>query len=240
MANINLIRTIIGIIGNCISCGLFLSPLPTFYNIYKNKSVGDYSPNPYLCTILNCLLWVYYGLPFVHAHSTLVITINGFGCVIEFIYVCIFFAYATFGAITKKGRGYMLLVLAVIAVFYTAVVLLLSLEPHSVKNRPKIIGIVCDIVNICMYAMPLDNLYMVITTKSSESLPKWLLLFNALNGGCWLTYGLLPFDIYLVVSNGLGFVLGIIQIIVWWWFNNPKPKNQVGDPKIAAKELSMV
>ncbi|KAI3860888.1 hypothetical protein MKX03_002504 [Papaver bracteatum] len=230
------IRTGVGFVGNVISFGLFLSPAPTFWKIHKKGAVEDFSPNPYLATILNCVLWVYYGLPFVHAHDTLVVTINGIGIGIELIYVCIFLIYAT-----KKGRRYVLRVFAGEAVFYAAVVLLLTLEPTCIANRSTIIGVLCDIFNILMYAMPLDNLYQVYKSKSSYFMPAYLLLFNALNGGCWLAFALLHFDIYLLVSNGLGFVFGLIQIGVWWWYRNgPKPEVQIDDEAVKAKELAMV
>ncbi|KAI3976164.1 hypothetical protein MKX01_024947 [Papaver californicum] len=232
---IDRIRTTVGIIGNIISFGLFASPAPTFYEIIKKGAVEEFSPNPYLCTILNCLLWVYYGLPFVHPNSILVVTINGVGLVIELVYICIFLMYAT-----KKGRRSVLWKMAVEVVFYAAVVLLLTFVPVFVAHRPMIIGILCDIINILMYAMPLDNMRQVIETKSNEYLPKYLLFFNALNGGCWLAFALLRFDIYILVSNGLGFLLGLIQIILWFWYNNPKLKEDEV-PKIdARKEISMV
>ncbi|KAI3900539.1 hypothetical protein MKW92_022452 [Papaver armeniacum] len=235
-------RDVVGVVGNVISFGLFLSPCPTFYGIIKKKSTEDFSPNPYLCTILNCMLWVYYGLPFVRPHSILVVTINGIGLGIEFIYVCIFLIYAN--KTSKFGRGYVLLVFAAEVAFCALVLLLLTYVPFLVRNRPMLTGVLCDIVNILMYGMPLDNLVQVIKTKSSRYMPKWLLLFNALNGGCWLTFALLRLDIYILISNGLGFVLGIIQIIVWFKYRNGPEKDQevpkIDDASLRAKELAMV
>ena len=43
---------------------------------------------------MNCLLWFFYGLPIVHSNSTLVLTINGIGLVIEGAYIIIFIIYA--------------------------------------------------------------------------------------------------------------------------------------------------
>ena len=61
MVSSDIARSIIGIVGNVISFGLFLSPAPTFLKIYKNKDVEEFSPIPYLATIFNCMLWVFYG-----------------------------------------------------------------------------------------------------------------------------------------------------------------------------------
>lgn len=63
--------------------------------IWKNKSVQAFKPDPYVMTVLNCMMWVFYGLPFVHPDSTLVVTINSIGLAMELIYVSIFLIYST-------------------------------------------------------------------------------------------------------------------------------------------------
>jgi uncharacterized protein with PQ loop repeat len=68
---------------------------PVFWRIIKKKDVEEFKPDPYLATLLNCMLWVFYGLPIVHPNSILVVTINGVGLVIEGTYLLIFFIYAT-------------------------------------------------------------------------------------------------------------------------------------------------
>ncbi|XBI33811.1 hypothetical protein VPH35_119719 [Triticum aestivum] len=50
------------IVGNVISFGLFLSPVPAFWRIIKNKDVEEFKSDPYLETLLNCMLWVFYGI----------------------------------------------------------------------------------------------------------------------------------------------------------------------------------
>jgi solute carrier family 50 protein (sugar transporter) len=56
--------------------------------------VEEFKADPYLATLLNCMLWVFYGLPIVHPNSILVVTINGVGLVVEGIYLIIYFIYA--------------------------------------------------------------------------------------------------------------------------------------------------
>ena len=67
---------------------------PTFTKIWKDKAVKEFKPDPYVATMLNCAMWSFYGLPFVHPDSLLVITINGTGFFIELIFTAIFFAFA--------------------------------------------------------------------------------------------------------------------------------------------------
>lgn len=70
---------------------------PTFLRIIKAKSVQAYKPDPYVATLLNCSVWMFYGLPIVHPDSLLIITINGAGFIIEAIFITIFFTYSTWG-----------------------------------------------------------------------------------------------------------------------------------------------
>ncbi|KAK8968544.1 Bidirectional sugar transporter SWEET4 [Platanthera guangdongensis] len=63
MVSVDAMRTAVGIIGNAIALGLFLSPLPTFIRIWKKKSVEEFSVIPYVATLLNCMLWMVYGFP---------------------------------------------------------------------------------------------------------------------------------------------------------------------------------
>lgn len=67
---------------------------PTFYRIFKKKSVEEFQPVPYLLTMINCLFWVLYGTPLVHPGNILVLIINGFGIVMELFYLSMFLIYA--------------------------------------------------------------------------------------------------------------------------------------------------
>nr|CAD1823971.1 unnamed protein product [Ananas comosus var. bracteatus] len=93
MVSANAVRYVVGIIGNVISFGLFLAPVPTFAKIWKRRAVEEFSPIPYLVALLNCMLWVFYGIPVVHPHSILV-TINGVGFVLESLYLLTFSAFS--------------------------------------------------------------------------------------------------------------------------------------------------
>ncbi|KAM6549912.1 hypothetical protein CsatB_021588 [Cannabis sativa] len=170
-------RNVVGIIGNVISFGLFLSPVPTFWRIIKSKAVEEFKPDPYLATVLNCALWIFYGMPFIHPDSLLVVTINSVGLVLELIYLTIFFIYAT-----TEGRS------------------------------------------------------KVIKTKSVEYMPFYLSLTNFLNGSCWTAYALIKFDIYVLVSNGLGAISGAVQLILYACYYGTTPKKGSGEVELSAAD----
>ncbi|KAJ3704237.1 hypothetical protein LUZ61_007942 [Rhynchospora tenuis] len=214
------IRTVVGIIGNVISFGLFLSPLPTFVNIFKKKAVEQFSPVPYLATLLNCMMWVMYGLPFVHPNSVLVLTINGIGFFIEALYLLTFFIYSP-----RRLRLKVVGILAAELVFVGAVMGGVLSGAHTHHKRTEIVGILCVIFGTAMYASPLSIMKMVIETKSVKYMPFYLSLVSFLNGVCWTTYSLLRFDLYILIPNGLGALLAAVQLILYFIYYRTTPKD---------------
>lgn len=210
MADTETIRTIVGIVGNVISFFLFISPVPTFIAILKAKSVKNYKPDPYVATVLNCAMWVFYGLPFVHPDSLLVITINGTGFVIELIYVAIFLIFSDWAK-----RRKILIALFIEIVFMAIVVFVTLTFFHDTKSRSMVVGILCIVFNIIMYASPLTVMRDVIKTKSVKYMPFFLSLANFANGIVWFSYALIKFDPYVMVPNGLGTFSGAVQLILY-------------------------
>ncbi|PQQ15757.1 bidirectional sugar transporter SWEET6a-like [Prunus yedoensis var. nudiflora] len=123
---------------------------PTFYRIIKKKTVEEFKPDPYIATVLNCLFWCLYGMPFVHPDSLLVVTINGVGLVLELAYLAVFFIYAQ-----SKGRKKVAFGLGFDVVFFVAIAAISLTALHGTKKRSLMVGIVCDIFNIIMYGSPL-------------------------------------------------------------------------------------
>ncbi|KAK8954828.1 Bidirectional sugar transporter SWEET4 [Platanthera zijinensis] len=196
MVAIDTMRTAVGIVGNAISLGLFFSPLPTFIRILKKKSVEEFSVIPYVATLLNCMLWMVYGLPIVHPNSTLVLTINAAGTAIELCYVIL---YLVFSDGPKRLKALLLFLgdLAIVGVV-SAIVLIFF---HTHERRSLIIGILCVIFCIIMYLAPLTVMSSVIKTKSVEYMPLSLSVASFFNGLCWTIYALIRFDLYITVSK---------------------------------------
>ncbi|KAA8549208.1 hypothetical protein F0562_000892 [Nyssa sinensis] len=82
-----------GILGNIVSFLVFLSPLPTFYKIYKKKSTEGFQSIPYVVALFSAMLTFYYA--FLTTNAILLITINSIGIVIECTYLVLFMIYAT-------------------------------------------------------------------------------------------------------------------------------------------------
>ncbi|CAD5186131.1 bidirectional sugar transporter SWEET4-like [Musa acuminata AAA Group] len=210
MVSADAIRTGVGILGNAIALGLFLSPVTTFVRIWKKGSVEQFSPIPYVATLLNCMMWVVYGLPMVHPHSMLVITINGSGLAIELSYVLLFLVYSH-----GSKRLKVLLMLLAETAFVAAVALLVLTLAHTHERRSMIVGVLCVFFGTMMYAAPLSVMRLVIQTKSVEYMPLFLSLASFFNGVCWTAYALIRFDPYITIPNGLGVVFSVAQLMLY-------------------------
>ncbi|KAI5405759.1 bidirectional sugar transporter SWEET1 [Lathyrus oleraceus] len=205
-----------GIFGNASALFLFLAPVITFKRIIVNKSTEKFSGLPYVMTLLNCLLSAWYGLPFVSPHNILVSTINGTGAVIEIIYVLIFITFAP----KKEKIKIFGLFTAVLSVF--SVVVFVSLFALHGTPRKNFCGFAATIFSVIMYGSPLSIMRLVIKSKSVEFMPFFLSLFVFLCGTSWFIFGLLGHDLFIAVPNGLGSVLGTIQLILYFIYRDNK------------------
>ncbi|KAJ4877558.1 Bidirectional sugar transporter SWEET5 [Raphanus sativus] len=210
MTDTNTARTIVGIIGNVIAFGMYSAPIPTMVKIWKMKSVSEFKPDPYLATVLNCMMWAFYGLPFITPNNILLITNNGVGLVMALVYVIIFFIFAT-SPVRKK-----ITIAMVIEVILMAVVVFCTLYfLHTTKKRSMLVGILCVIFNVIMYVSPLTAMRLVIKKKSVKCMPFFVSLADFMNGAIWLAYACLKFDLYILIPNVLGCLSGIIQLIIY-------------------------
>ncbi|KAF3332612.1 bidirectional sugar transporter SWEET4-like protein [Carex littledalei] len=155
-------------------------------------------------------MWVLYGLPIVHPHSILVITINGAGMLIEISYILLFILYS-------QGRTRLQVLLMFVASIISVAVIasLVIMLAHTHERRSMIVGIICVVLCIIMYAAPLFVMKMVIQTRSVEYMPLFLSLASFFNGVCWTAYALIRFDPYIIIPNGLGVALASAQLLLY-------------------------
>ncbi|KAL1301317.1 bidirectional sugar transporter SWEET10 [Arachis hypogaea] len=220
---------ICGLIGNAISFMVFLSPMPTFYRIYKKKTTEGFQAIPYITALFSSTLWIYYAI-FVK-DATFLITINTFGIVIESIYLAIFLIYST-----KKARLSTIKIILLLNVFGFGAIVLSTLYLTKGDKRVTVIGWFNLILNICVFASPLGSLRRVVKTKSVEFMPFTLSFFLTLNAVMWFFYGLLRHDYYIALPNTLGFLFGIIQMVMYMIYR--KNKNVVLEEPVKLQELN--
>ncbi|CAH9066004.1 unnamed protein product [Cuscuta epithymum] len=222
-----------GVLGNIISFIVFLSPLPTFYKIYKKKSGEGYQSIPYVVALFSSMLWIYYA--FLKANTTLLITINTFGCFIETIYVSFFMFYAT-----KKVRVQTLKMLGLMVVGGFGAVVLVSQFFFKGAVRAQVVGWVCLVFSLCVFVAPLCILRQVIRTKSVEHMPILLSVFLTLSAVIWFCYGLLLKDINIAIPNVLGFFFSILQMVLYMMYKDKNIKKDKKPFSAAAEQVLVV
>ncbi|CAB4316045.1 unnamed protein product [Prunus armeniaca] len=145
----------------------------------------------------------------------LIISINGVGCVIEIIYLIFYIVYAS-----KKDKitTMSLILLVNVAAFglVTAVTVFLLGE----AKRISAVGWMCAVFNIAVFAAPLSIMRQVIRTNSVEYMPFSLSFFLTLCATMWFFYGLFTKDYYIALPNVLGFLLGVVQMILYLTYKN--------------------
>ncbi|XP_056168334.1 bidirectional sugar transporter N3-like [Syzygium oleosum] len=213
MADYHLLTVAFGILGNVVSFVVFLAPLLTFYRIYRKKSTEGFQSLPYLVALFSCMLWLYYA--FLKGNSTLLITINTFGSVIETVYIAMYIAYAP-----KAVRNSTIkLFLGMNLGLFSLLILITRFIPNA-HTRTEVFGWICTTIAVCVFAAPLSIVARVIRTKSVEFMPFYLSFFLTVSAVMWFGYGFFGKDWYIMTPNILGFFLGLCQMALYGYFRN--------------------
>ncbi|XP_076915133.1 bidirectional sugar transporter SWEET16-like [Bidens hawaiensis] len=219
---------VVGILGNIISILTFFSPIAQFRQIVKRKSAENYNGTPYVATLLSCSLWILYGL-LDPDDGLLIFTTNAAGAAMQALYLVILFIYST------KEKRVQYFGFVILDIVFFGIVLAFTLVAFGESSRRTFTGVLCATFTTMMYVAPLAALvrfYIIlvdrivrttIKTKSVEYMPILLVFALFLNGCVWLTFALLVTDIFVIVPNALGILLGTIQFIFYLKFKNSTP-----------------
>ncbi|KAK8588980.1 hypothetical protein V6N13_087866 [Hibiscus sabdariffa] len=205
-------RDAAGIAGNIFAFGLFISPIPTFKRIIRNQSTENFSGLPYVYALLNCLICTWYGTPLISFDNLLVMTVNSIGAVFQITYIIIFIVHAD----REKKIRMLGLLLAVFGLM--AIVVGGSLQIADRGTRWVFVGLLSCASLISMFASPLFIINLVIRTKSVEFMPFYLSLSTFLMSTSFFLYGVFNFDAFIYVPNGIGTILGILQLALYFHY----------------------
>ncbi|XP_077228050.1 bidirectional sugar transporter SWEET2a-like isoform X1 [Tasmannia lanceolata] len=218
----SVLSNVAGVAGNLFALTLFVSPIATFRRIARNRSTEQFSGLPYIYSLLNCLISCWYGLPFVTPGVILVATVNSVGALFQFLYITIFIIYAE-NAKRVKMSG---LLLAVFGVF--GVIVFVSIRCLDPIARQIFVGCLSVAALIFMFASPLfiiviafqtSTIHCMIRTRSVEFMPFYLSLSTFLMSLSFFAYGMLKHDIFIYAPNGIGTILGTLQLLLYAYYS---------------------
>ncbi|KAJ8493817.1 hypothetical protein OPV22_015538 [Ensete ventricosum] len=202
-----------GILGNIISFMVYLAPLPTFYRVCRRKSTEGFQSVPYVVALFSATLWILYAL--LKTNAGLLITINAVGCVIETAYVAVYFIYAP-----KAAKMFTAKLVLLVNVGMFGSILLLTLLFAKGAKRVEVLGWICMSFSVSVFVAPLSIIRLVIRTKSVEFMPFSLSFFLTWSAVVWFGYGLLTKDLYVALPNVLGFIFGVLQMVLYAVYRN--------------------
>ncbi|KAK6937435.1 SWEET sugar transporter [Dillenia turbinata] len=209
-----------GLLGNIVSFMVYLSPLPTFYKIYKKKSTEGFQSIPYIVALFSAMLILYYA--FLKTNGFMLITINSIGCVMESTYLIMYIIYAP-----KKAKLHTAKLLTLLNVVAYGLIILSTFLFLKGSQRVTIVGWICAVFSVSVFAAPLSIMRRVIKTKSTEYMPFSLSLCLTICAILWFFYGFLIKDMYIAVPNVLGFGFGIAQMILYMMYKDGKKQMRV-------------
>lgn len=216
---------VFGILGNISSFVVFVAPIPTFYRIWKKKSTEGFDSLPYLAGLFSAMLWIYYAS--LKSDAFLLITINAFGCFIETIYIALYITYAP-----KQAKMFTWKVLSLLNFGGFCAILLLSHFLTKGSLRVEVLGWICVAFSLCVFVAPLSVMRLVIRTKSVEFMPIHLSIFLTITAVTWLLYGIFLKDIYVAIPNILGFVFGMLQMVIYAIYKNKSKVKAIEEAKL--------
>ncbi|CAI9099632.1 OLC1v1036484C2 [Oldenlandia corymbosa var. corymbosa] len=197
---------------------VFLAPVPTFYTIYKKKTSEGFQSIPYVVALFSASLLLYYA--FLKTNAYLIVSINAFGCFIETIYLIFFITFAS-----KKTKMFTVKLILLFNVGVLGLIMVVSIVFTKGPHRVTLVGWTCAVINLAVFAAPLSIMRQVIRTKSVEYMPFNLSFFLTLCATMWFFYGFFIKDYYIALPNVLGFLFGIVQMILYFVYKNASNKS---------------
>eukprot|EP00261_Vitis_vinifera_P039098 XP_019080341.1 PREDICTED: bidirectional sugar transporter SWEET16-like [Vitis vinifera] len=152
-----------GVIGNIISVLYMLSPVPTFSRIVKHRSTEEFESLPYVSSLATSSLWVFYGL--MKSGGLLIATVNGFGIIIELVYVILFLIFAP-----TRMRAKTAILVVTLNVGFPAGVVLITLIVMDGDLRLDVLGIVPNGIGFILGAAQIVLYAMYWKSKTSQNL----------------------------------------------------------------------
>ena len=117
------------------------------------------------------------------------------------------------------------LVLCIVIIWTACISLLVFAQSFDTNTRELIVGLVVNLNLVFFYGAPLSTIYTVLTQGNSSSIHIRTMVTNTLNGTFWTAYGIAVLDPFIYAPNGLGALLGSIQVVLIALY--PRKPNQL-------------
>ncbi|KFD52785.1 hypothetical protein M514_06276 [Trichuris suis] len=202
-----MLLNVLSVVATLSTVSMFLVGIPTCAKVMRRRSSEGISVVPYAMCVVSCFFWLQYG---ILKRDRIVILINLIGFCLEVVYFFILYIYSRRKSSLNAVAGAMFTTCACL-VYYLRV----NARYDSTIDR---LGTMCLILNVLNFAAPLAVLREVLETKSTELLPRPIIIANLLVSAQWYLYGHLVGDPYMKIPNFIGVCLASFQLSLFLIF----------------------
>ena len=194
-----------GGLGNVITIIFFFLPVFMMIDLCKTKDSSKIPWLLFIFTILNCEFWMIYG---IKLNAWPIYVSNGVGIVTNTFYITIFL-------ICLKDEELWKRIFFIFTIHGTFLLTFFAFVTYS--HDIKLIGGIALVMNMLLYASPLQKLSEVFEKKDNSYINIWIALCLSLNSFTWFSYGFVKSrDYFIMIPNLFGFILNIFQIYIWF------------------------
>ena len=186
----------------------YVSLVTPFIKIFKGQMKYQDAPIFVIyVSYINCILWIIYGSMIF---SSQIRICNIIGASSTFILIFIYLFY--------EIKKYILdSILSAIIVIYGTFVLYNYLTV-IITDKVDTIGNFCIFAKFCVFISPIQLIFRVIKEKNYILIPIYASFVSFSSGICWVIYGFYIENIFVIIPNTIGIILGIIQFYVFFYY----------------------
>ncbi|KAL3673074.1 hypothetical protein V7S43_002369 [Phytophthora oleae] len=179
------------------SLALICSPVIAMFRVFRSKDVGVASVIPLATLLANSHMWMLYG--YMIKNWFPVFWVFLFGDVCGLLYLVIY------GLYTPERRQFAHVLGFTLAVLFIATIYaVIGGYGYTGQTRGQVgstVGILCDVVAVCLYGAPMEKLFQVLKYRSAVFINVHMVIASLANNVMWFTYGVLTDNWYIISPN---------------------------------------
>jgi solute carrier family 50 protein (sugar transporter) len=219
------------ILGVILSNVLYFAPAPAVLQACQTGSLGSLNVLPLALMVTSTTAWMSYALS---VPNPFIMMSNFPGCVASFAYVSV--ALPLIPRVDADRRRQVQLVLVASAFGLLSVWSFVVFGELGRERGSFMLGAYGSTICVILFASPLSTAFEVVQTGNAVSIYVPLTVAQCTNCLTWTIYGFSIGDVWVWGPNGVGLLLGVLQMLLVIMFPSyPKTKEQA---HLVSKETS--
>ncbi|KAH9248425.1 hypothetical protein BASA81_013919 [Batrachochytrium salamandrivorans] len=192
-----------------LTIGMFMTNTSTLLQFVRARSTGHSSTMPFVATLINCALWLRYGILMQMPALILPNTIGVTMAIVSLYTFCVY---------TDRKSGVHAPIM--LAILFLYIVFLYVHYAYSSAIMEQY-GFLTAAFSVVMYGAPLFSLAKVIQFKTATGLISFpMTCISMVVCGAWTIVGYKINNPFVIVPNFVGGILCILQMLVFYIYRN--------------------